>query len=227
MAAFLALLMNDFATIPAYESPDFSRRVGTAFGLSIAAIIMDTFGFAWLCWGYSMSPLLTDSRSAGVLPWAIWIVLYVVFLTLLSLALIALRRAHRRMRAADTDSRYFHDHFRKQFRLISILEVVGIGVVLFLALYFHRIDLLAAGISVVVGLHFLPLARLFRSPAYYVTGIAIVLCGLLSMTFLHGNDITFFAGAGTGLVLWATAVHVLRRFQQIAAGSFNAIRPFA
>jgi len=202
--------MSDSAANPADEGSEFSRKAGTAFGLSIAAIIMDAFGFAWLCWGYSMSPLLRNSRSDRVLPWAIWIVLYIVFLTLLSFALIAMRRARRQLKLAGTGPGYFQDHFKKQFRLISILEVAGIGVVIFLAAYFHRMDLLAAGISVVVGLHFLPLARLFRFPVYNVTGIAIVLCGLLSITFLRGNDITFSAGTGTGLVLWISAGYVLR-----------------
>jgi hypothetical protein len=203
--------MSDSGISSASQGSYFSRTAGTAFGLSIAAIVMATFGFAWLCWGYSMSPLLTDSPSAGVLPWAIWIALYIVFLILLGFALIDLRRARRCMKAGQADSRYFRDHFRKQFRVISILEVAGIGVVVFLAAYFHRMDLLAAGISVVVGLHFLPLARLFRFPAYYGTGIVVVLCGLLSMIFLHGNDIAFAAGIGTGLALWITAAYVLRR----------------
>jgi hypothetical protein len=212
-------VMSDSAINPTDESSDFLRSAGTAFGLSIAAIIMDTFGFAWLCWGYAMSPLIADSSSAGALPWAGWIVLYIVFLTPLSLAIVAMRRARRQvnmhMRTAGTDSRYFRESFGRQFRLISILEVVGIGIVIFLAVYFHRPDLLAAGISVVVGLHFLPLARLFRLPAYYVTGMAIFLCGLLSMIFLHGNDIAFAAGIGTGLVLWITAAYVLRRSRRL------------
>jgi hypothetical protein len=203
-------VMSDGGINPAYEGSEFSRKAGTAFGLSSAAIIEDTFGFAWLCWGYSMSPLLRNSRSDRVLPWAIWIVLYMVFLTLLSFALIAMRRARRHMRTAGTGSGYFQDHFGKQFRLITTLEVAGIGIVVFLALYFHRLDLLAAGISVVVGVHSLPLAGLFRFPVYNVTGIAMVLCGLLSITFLRGNDITFSAGTGTGLVLGISAVCVLR-----------------
>jgi hypothetical protein len=210
----MADVMSDTAPNPTYENSDLLRSAGTAFGLSIAAIVMGTFGFAWLCWGYAMSPLIAVS-SAGALPWAGWIVLYIVFLTLLSLALVALRRSRRQVKAAVTNSGYFRDHFGKQFRLISILEVVGIGIVVFLAVYFHRTDLLAAGISVVVGVHFLPLARLFRLPAYHATGIAVVLCGLLSMMFLHGNDIAFAAGIGTGLALWITAGYVLRRSRRL------------
>lgn len=72
-------------------------------------------------------------------------------------------------------------------------------------------DLLAAGVSLVVGLHFLPLARLFRFPVYYASGIAIILCDLLSWALLRFQGITFKVGVATGTVLWVTAIYALPR----------------
>jgi hypothetical protein len=89
----------------------------------------------------------------------------------------------------------------KQFRLVTVLEGVGCGVVVLLTIVFHRLDLLAAGISLVVGIHFLPLAGRFRFPAYYATGIAIILCDLFSWALFKSDAITVSVGIATGTVL--------------------------
>lgn len=200
---------------PSGKISDPFQPADIAFGLSIAAVIMVVFGFFWLGWGFSNSPLFTNFSSGRLRPAIFWIAFYGASLVFLRIAIRALRRAHCLMKVSSPGSQRWRSRLGKQFRLISILEGIGCGIALFLSSHFHRMDLLAAGIGIVVGLHFLPMARLFRFPAYYITGIAIVLCGGLSMLLLQGNPATLCAGVGAGTALWITAVYALARSMRL------------
>ena len=194
---------------------DPSNAPGTAFGLAMAAIIMTIFGFIWLGWGFSASLTFTDFSGSHVLPAALWIGFYAIFVGLLIFAIQALRRARRRIKSLATPPQDFRARFGKGFRLISILEGAGCGIVVFLAVFFQRLDLIAAGISIVVGLHFLPLARLFHFAPYYLIGVAILLCDLVSLMAMRGQQITFLSAAGTGGILWTCAAYVLVRSRKL------------
>src|ERR1700674_2366155 len=73
---------------------DRSQPAASAIGLSMAALIMNIFGFVWLGWGFSVSQAFTDFSANRLLPAARWITLYVVFLALLGISIQALRRAN-------------------------------------------------------------------------------------------------------------------------------------
>jgi hypothetical protein len=72
-------------------------------------------------------------------------------------------------------------------------------------------DLLALGISLVVGAHFIPLARLFRFPLYCVTAIAILVCDFVSLAIFKADAITVAVGIATGAILWMTSIYALAR----------------
>jgi hypothetical protein len=188
---------------------DRSQPAASAIGLSMAAVIMTIFGFVWLGWGFSVSKAFTDFSANRLLPAARWITFYVLFLALLGISIQALRRANALWKVFAVPSDVLRLRFNKPFRVITFFEGTGCIVVVFLAVVFHRFDLLAAGISLVVGVHFLPLAWRFQFSAYYVAGVAIVLCDLVSVAILRAEAITFAAGIATGIVLWATAMYAL------------------
>ncbi len=188
---------------------DPSQPVASAIGLSMAAIIMTIFGFIWLGWGLSVSKAFTDFSANRLFPAARWITFYLLFLALLGISVQALRRANARWKALAFQPDDLRSRFNKPFRVITFFEGTGCVVVVLLAVVFHRLDLLAVGISLVVGLHFLPLGRLFQFSAYYVAGVAIILCDLVSVAVLRAEAITLAAGIATGLVLWITAVYAL------------------
>jgi hypothetical protein len=95
---------------------------------------------------------------------------------------------------------------RKAFRIVTLLEVLGCIIVVVLANIFRRPDSVAVGISLVVGLHFFPLGRIFGLASYYWVGTLIVVWGILSITALKSWNLTASAAIGTGLILWATAI---------------------
>lgn len=212
--------MSDQAGNTGRGITDPSQPAKSAFGLGMAALIMTIFGFVWLGWGFSVSRPFTDFSSGSLFPATRWLSFYAVFLGLLGFSIQNLRRDKKRMKTLSVSPNHFRSGFAKPFKVISFFEGTGCGIVVLLTVVYHRLDLLAAGISLVVGLHFLPLARLFRFPSYYVAGLLIIVCDLLSLVLLRGESITLAVGVATGAVLWITAIYALLR-----PASFSARLP--
>ena len=76
---------------------------------------------------------------------------------------------------------------------------------------FGRGDLIPQAVGVIVGLHFLPLVKIFRAPLFYWTGGIMVVAALGSLLMQPGHIRNIFACASFGLTLWATSVAVLYR----------------
>ncbi len=70
--------------------------------------------------------------------------------------------------------------------------------------------------ALIVGIHFVPLARLFRVPMYYITGALLIMLALVAL--LLGLQIagpspynwSLFVGVGTTLILWLTVLYITR-----------------
>ena len=175
---------------------------GVAFGRGMGAIITTGFGFMWLGWGFSV---FRD------LPVAVWTGCCLVGATLMAFAVTAVRRGRKMMRAQAASRGEFWRKRRKPFGIVTVLEVVGCIIVVALANEFGRPDWIAVGISLVVGLHFLPLGRIFGFASYYWVGTLIVVWDILTITALKSWNWTASAGIATGVILWATAIYVLVR----------------
>lgn len=90
----------------------------------------------------------------------------------------------------------------------AIEWLLCIGVAVWLA-HIHRYTLIPQCLGAIIGLHFIPLARMFRSPLYYWTGAAMVL-GCLASLVVHAGHMRNIAACGVdGLSLWATAAVIL------------------
>jgi hypothetical protein len=77
--------------------------------------------------------------------------------------------------------------------------------------HIHQYMLIPQCLGAIIGLHFLPLARMFRSPVYYLTGAVMVLGVLASLAIPAGHIRTIVACGVDGLSLWATAATILCR----------------
>jgi hypothetical protein len=73
----------------------------------------------------------------------------------------------------------------------------------------HRYALIPQCLGAIIGLHFLPLARMFKNPLYYWTGAAMVLGDLASLAMHAGHLRNIAANGVDGLSLWATAAVIL------------------
>ncbi len=93
-------------------------------------------------------------------------------------------------------------------RVVSIWSAVE-GVAMFLAanilINLHLSGLLMPVFAVIVGLHFLPLARGFPAPLYYATGAALILAGLAAM-MLPEPIRPLATGLAAAIILWISAI---------------------
>ena len=186
-------------------APTPAARASAIFGLGIAAIVCTGFGFFWLGWGISAW------RPTDTL---LWILMYGVTIALVVVSVRTLRRGKAEMKALNVPREEFWQKHGRRFKQINLFEGLGCGIVVALALGFHRKDMLAPGISLVVGLHFAPMARLLHFNAYYFTSAAIVLCDVLAVAFFQGDALTAASALATGMVLWITGFYVLALTRQ-------------
>lgn len=91
------------------------------------------------------------------------------------------------------------------FLVVTLLEAAAVAAVIFAAQKFHRLDLIPAGVGLVIGLHFFALAKVFRAPIYYFTATAITLWAMLLCILFRGNALAVSKSLGLGAVLWFTA----------------------
>jgi hypothetical protein len=77
--------------------------------------------------------------------------------------------------------------------------------------HIHQYMLIPQSLGVIIGLHFVPVARMFKSPVYYLTGAAMVLGALASFAIPEGHLRNIVACSVDGLALWATAAVILSR----------------
>lgn len=72
-----------------------------------------------------------------------------------------------------------------------------------------HVDLLTPIVAVIVGLHFLALARLFPARAYYVTAASLVALGVVGFYFPAGSPRILAVSFAAAAILWLTCVAVL------------------
>ncbi|MDQ2865040.1 MAG: hypothetical protein M3R51_02320 [Candidatus Eremiobacteraeota bacterium] len=89
----------------------------------------------------------------------------------------------------------------------SAAEGVAILVAIKVVTSAGRPDLVVASVAAIVGLHFLPLARAFPAPRYYVTAAALLLVAVVGFTFPSPMMVSVVCGS-CAIVLWATAVSI-------------------
>lgn len=161
---------------------------------AMGALFFSFFGTAWLLlWSQRawQGPLLLDAVIA-------------VLGLALSFHCLRLYRANK----AGLDALADTAASRRTRRLFSIINAAQWLLILVGGNVLANVGLAAwvlpAAVAI-IGLHFLPLARLFAYPPHYVTGAALVLVALVLPLSTHAPD-TPAVPLGAGLVLWASAL---------------------
>jgi hypothetical protein len=98
---------------------------------------------------------------------------------------------------------------RVQYWSLVAIEWTLCAIASFQLAHMHRPDLIPQVLGVIIGLHFLPLGKIFRMPLYFATGAAVVL-GVLATLAISPGDTRNIAACGIlGLSLWTTAAIIL------------------
>lgn len=156
-------------------------------GIGIASLICSVFGCIWILVGLT----LIEAGKAR-LPWDVILGIGVCMM-MASILLIAKPGEHGERKQNWTT-------VTNQLRIINAVQWSAIGLAILVLNVFHKVSLLPWVISVVVGIHFLPLGFIMRLTSYKVLGIAIL--GLDFAVLALPPAVRYgYAALGTGLAL--------------------------
>jgi hypothetical protein len=182
-------------------------------GLASAGLMMAFFGAAWWGWGVGGLQGLFEGET-------------IAFFTILGLATIILMvgsilllRAENRLPKNSITTRDIPGQSRdvpdgKAYGLIFGLEIVFIVICSILLSVFNHPEFRLPFVCIIVGIHFLPLGKLFNIRMYYVVGALLVLASVMVMLAvpvsamlgnLHAWDV--LVGSICAVILWSTGLY--------------------
>ena len=114
----------------------------------------------------------------------------------------------------------------RTFLRVNLAQWAAIGILSPAFGHYHLDGYICSAITAVVGIHFFPLAKLFRWLAHTVTGAVLTLWAGLSVLIVPIKDMQGVTALGTGAILWISALYSLTvgilaasRFAGIGQGS--------
>jgi len=192
---------------------------GRILGRGIGAMVCTIFGALWLGLGLAGGHAFSLAVIAAFSICCVGLYAGSVFLI----------RRGRRLRSQPPVHLEPSAGVPKQFTWLVIAEVVACVAIAWACGARNRGDLIPLGIALVVGLHFLPFARIFRAPECYVTGAAIAIWCVLSWALFRAPKMDVSVGIGTGLILWFTGAYDLIRSRALLSSAhperFSAALP--
>jgi hypothetical protein len=193
---------------------DLPSRVQAVVGAGRGALVEAMFGAGWLGWGLGKAKAFNGFTGPTF-----------GFMTLLLLAcsVYVLRRGRLLRKEFPVVDVTTQRTIRKRFLLVALLEFLLIAVASILAEWLHRPDLATVWCAMIVGLHFLPLAKILRAPNLGILGVLMTLWGLLCWVLLRSDPLVVSASLGTGILLWGSCVWVLIRARGLAHSLRSAV----
>lgn len=195
------MMTNDTTTSKTDTSEVVAERTSDLFGQTRGAMVLVGAGLGWMMSGLS---------ALGDIPLELYLAVLAVA-ALLLLGAVAVRRS-----APGIAETPWSPPLRRGFMLAFGGEAAAIVVIFAAALLLHRPGWILPLVALAVGLHFLPLARLFRRPLYYATGAALCIVCTATIVFMppqwgarHLQGWQLSAGLGSGTVLWLSALGML------------------
>jgi hypothetical protein len=169
-------------------------------GHGVGIVVCAIFAALWANWA---RPLLADMSASWI-----WITAFIVAAAsgalLFAGASMILRSRHLPRAAGGGAPR----GMRRGFALVLIAEIVALNIAASLLIDHHMAQYLAPAIAAIVGLHFLPLAQIFRSPHFHATATVMTLSGIAAATAIAIGSPSMTANGTAELVcaatLWAT-----------------------
>jgi hypothetical protein len=191
---------------------DLSSQAITEIGRGRGALISAMFGAGWLGWGLGKA----NAFNGLVGPTFGFTALFLFACSIYFIRKGLLLRKQCPAAAAPT-----RHSIVKWFLLVALAELLAIALVAVLANRLHRADLATDWCAMIVGLHFLPLAKILRAPQLSVLGILMVLWCVLSWALFQSVKIAISASIGTGILLWGSCVASLFRARRLALSLRN------
>ena len=174
-------------------------------GAGRGALILAMFGAGWIGWGLSEARLFNRFTGPAL-------GFTELFLVACSIYVIRkgrlLRKKHPAMSARQP--------ILRPFLLVVLVEILALVLVALIANRLHRSDLASDWFAMVVGLHYLPLAKIFRAPILGVLGLLMAIWCAICWALFRGNALVISVSFGTGILLWAASASALLHARQFA-----------
>jgi hypothetical protein len=165
--------------------------------VGVAVTVMSTFATIWWVLGTAVA------GRGSQLMYAIGLV------TSAFLVVLSWRRAGKEFQAPNVR--------RRRGRVVAIASGVE-GVTIFIAVSvlanIGRPDLITPVVAIIVGLHFVPLARWLPAPIYYGTGALLIFIGLAGTAIQEQTARILTVCVGAASALWLSCAFVLLRNRQ-------------
>ena len=184
-------------TISAVRTPP-AASVGGAEGRAKGALICAFFGSVWMFWAAAFVPTARPAALAFVAA---------ITTVIVGWAISRVRAVRHREKSAADRQRWAS--IAPLYWLNTAAEwLLVAGSVIALA-HYRRYALIPQAVGVIIGMHFLVLAKLIKEPRYYIMGAAMIFCVLASLHLHEGSLRNVIACAGLGLPMWITALVIL------------------
>jgi hypothetical protein len=187
-------------TTAIFDSPEFSA--GSMKGRARGALICGFFGAVFMF----------EALYFGRIAKPLWLTIITVFtVVFVGWPVIQLRSLHH-LPYSDADRQRWAAIAVPYWTDFVIEWLLCAGAAIWLG-HINRYNLMPQFLGVIIGLHFLPLAKIFKAPIYYATGIAMVLGVLATLVIPAGHVRNIVACGVNGLSLWLTAAFNLFRYR--------------
>ena len=161
----------------------------------MGATIMGGFGAVWLALGMTAAGVPVSIALAVVVP---------VFVLIACMASVVRRRLPKFSGAESPEKK----QMMRAFAVVNVVEWLAIFGTINLLRNLHLDAWIVSSIVLIVGAHFLPLARIFGARQHVVTGTALMLCAAVALVLpVSVRDVVECVGAS--LILWASAAVAL------------------
>jgi hypothetical protein len=172
-------------------------------GIARSVLFLVFFGALWASIGINGLNKLEEP----------WLAIVAMFIGLaLLIAGVSLSRASRRSSTqAPTTNTQEVQHRNKWFRIVFATELIAIMIAYVICSAVNRFDLFFPVMMLIVGVHFFPMASLFRIWRYHVTGILLCILAVITLLAvpeqlrLSGMQIKVWwviLGLGGAFILW-------------------------
>jgi hypothetical protein len=163
-------------------------------GRAIGSIFFTGFGAAWILLSLYIREILRVDLA---------ILVGAVAAALLLCAVWLMQEAKRYPNMPEDPAR------GRAFTRINAIQWAAVGFVAFTFARLHMDAYVLSAITAIVGVHFFPLAKLFRYPMHNVTGAVLVIWASVSVLLIPAEHLQGITALGTGIILWSSAAITL------------------
>jgi hypothetical protein len=184
-------------TISIPNAPDFSSAARLR-GRARGALICAAFGAIWVFEALFFGAKANLESLLGVALIAIGFIVWP----------LSQLRSLRHFEVSPAEKQRWKSVARPYWTNVAIEWLACWAACVWLALI-RRYDLIPQALGIVIGLHFFPLAKMFRMSVYHGTAVGMVLAALATLAIPSGHLRDFAAYGVNGLSLWITAAVIL------------------